>query len=403
MTFLPLSSRHRLLLHFRLFSTTLSPSSPPISLSSAKSKLRSVHDPDEALSIFSSISNPTRISSCYALDLTVKRLSRARRFSDVQSLIESQKAHPNPHIPEEPFISTLILSYGRAGMLDHAIRTFDQMDAPRSAVSFNALLSACAASKNSSQIPKLFSEVPQKYGIVPDKVSYGILIRSLCELGSPASAVSVLKEMEEKKIEITTVTYTTVLSGFYKEGKVEEAERVWNEMRDRGCPLDAAVYNVKIMWAADHGKPEEVVKLMDEMVLSGLKPDTISYNYLMICHCKNGGIEDAKKVYQGLKVNKCLPNVTTFKTMVHYLCESGDFDEALKVCKASIWRKKIPDFGTVKRLVEGLVKNSKLKKAKELIGEVKKSFPDGSLNAWKKVEIEFGLNGEEMESAQTSA
>ncbi|KAL5993485.1 hypothetical protein ACLOJK_014410 [Asimina triloba] len=401
MTFLPSSSR-RLLFHFRLLSTAVLPPSPspPISLTSAKKKLRFEHDPDKALAIFSSISDPAeKLSACYALDLTVKRLVRARRFSDIESIIEAHKKRlaNNPQIEPEPFISTLIRSYGRAGMLDRAINTFDEMDTPRSAVSFNALLSACACSRGPHQTQALFSEVPRKYGIVPDELSYRILVKSVCDSSGPESAVSVLREMEEKKVEISKETYTTVLSAFYKAGEVEEAEKIWGRMQG-GVILDVAAYNAKMWWVAHHGKPEEVKRLMDEMAAAGLKPNIVSYNYLLICYGKNGMIKDAKEIFfKGLKGNGCVPNVTTFKTMVHYLCERGDLNAAATVCKKSIKRKKIPDFGTVKSLVVGLMKESKVEAAKELIDLVKKSFPDGDLNAWKQVEIELGLNAEDSD------
>nr|DAD32623.1 TPA_asm: hypothetical protein HUJ06_011474 [Nelumbo nucifera] len=180
--------------HVRRFST-----SSAISISAAKARLRSEHDPDKALAIYSSVSDrySSPVSSRYAQDLTVKRLAKSRRFSDIEKLIESHKK--DPKITQEPFLSTLIRSYGRAGMFDHALQTFNQMNAlgtPRSAISFNALLSACNQSKKFDQVPKLFSEISQKYGISPDKISYGILIKSLCESDLPESTFKILKEMK---------------------------------------------------------------------------------------------------------------------------------------------------------------------------------------------------------------
>ncbi|XP_077221365.1 small ribosomal subunit protein mL103 (rPPR7)-like [Tasmannia lanceolata] len=393
------SSRHRTLLHSRLFSsTTTTTSSPsptqPNSISTAISALRSEHDPNKILALYSSFaSRPiSPLSSRYALDLAVKRLSKSRSFSIIETLIEAQKK--TPKITQEPFLSTLILSYGRAGMIDHATRTFEEMGdlgTPRTVLSFNALLTACNKSQKFDQVPKLFSEIPQKFGISPDKISYGILVKSLCEMGSTEAAISILKEMREKEIEVTGVTYTTVLDALYKMEKVEEAEKIWNEMGENGCSPDVVAYNVRIMHA-HKGTPEEVLKLMGEMISKGLKPDTISYNYLMKCYCEKDQIKDAKNVYDGLMGNGCNPNAVTYKTLVHHLCKNGDLDECLKVAHASIKSNRIPDVGTMKHLVEELAKNSKLEEAKGLIGEVKKKFPESFLTVWKKVEMELGLN-----------
>ncbi|KAK6924332.1 Pentatricopeptide repeat [Dillenia turbinata] len=390
--------------HIRCLSTTITTTTTTsfstISVSKAKSKLRSEHDPDKALEIYSSVSThyTSPLSSRYTQDLTIKRLAKSKRFTDIESLLESHKK--DPKITQEPFLSTLIRSYGLAGMLDHAIKTFDQMDelkTPRSATSFNALLSACNLSKEFGKVPKLFDEIPKKYGFLPDKVSYGILVKSYCESGKVESAMEILKEMEEKKIEVTNVTFTTVLDALYKKDMVDEAEKLWNEMVKRGCELDVAAYNVRIMYAHGSG-PENVQALIDEMVAVGIKPDTIGYNYLMTSYCKSGKIDEAKKVYEDLENMGLHANAATYRTLVYYLCRNEDYERAYKVFKKSVEFHKIPDFGTLKFLVEGLVKKGNRKDAKGLIRTVKKKFPPSFLNAWKKVEVELGLVSESVSS-----
>ncbi|RVW71990.1 hypothetical protein VitviT2T_005490 [Vitis vinifera] len=371
-----------------------SASSSSISVSRAKSILRSEFDPDRALEIYSSVSKhyTSPLASRYAQDLTVKRLAKSRRFADIETLIESHKN--DPKITQEPYLSTLIRSYGIAGMFQHALRTFNQMEelgTPRSSISFNALLSACNQSKLFDQVPKFFEEIPRRYGVLPDKISYGILVKSYCESGLSDKAISMLKEMEEKGVEITAVTFTTILDALYKQGQSDRAEKVWHEMAKKGC-LDVGAYNVKIMFAHG-GDPENVKALIDEMSNAGLKPDTISYNYLMTSYCKSGMVDEAKKVYAELEETGCHPNAATFRTLIYYLCRSGDFETGYKVFKQSAFRRKIPDFGTLRHLVEGLVQKKKTKEAKGLIRTVKKNFPANFLNVWRKLEEDLGLAG----------
>ncbi|KAJ6736734.1 hypothetical protein OIU85_018861 [Salix viminalis] len=371
-----------------------------ISISKAKSKLRTEHDPDKALAIYSSASSndSSPVASRYAQDLTVRRLAKSHRFTDIESLIESRKA--DPKIKQEPFLSSLIRSYGVAGMFDQAMKTYHQMDqlgAPRSSVSFNALLSACIQSKLYNKVPVLFDEIREKYMVFPDKVSYGILVKSYCEDGKPEKANEVLREMEKKGVEITTVVYTTVLNCLYSKGKNEEAERFWHAMVDRGCELDAAVYNVKISNAVKQG-PERVKELIEDMGNSGLKPDTISYNYLITCYCMTGMMDDAKKVFEGLEAYGCKANAATFRTLVFHLCKNGEYEKGYKVFKESVRVHRIPDFNTLKYLAEGLAEKKKMKEAKGLIRTMKKKFPPDLLNAWKKVEENLGLHSTEEDN-----
>ncbi|PSR88034.1 Pentatricopeptide repeat-containing protein [Actinidia chinensis var. chinensis] len=311
--------------------TTTPAASSTISVSKAKYKLRSEFDPDKALEIYSSVSGhyTSPLSSRYALDLTVKRLAKSRRFSDIETLLDSHKN--DPKITQEPFLSTLIRSYGLAHMFDNALNTYNQMDdlkTPRSAISFNALLSACNQSGQFDRVPKLFDEMPRRHGFFPDKVSYGILVRSYCAVDSPELAIATVREMEEKVVEITAVTYTTVMSALYKKGKSNEAEGIWNEMVRKGCSPDVAAYNVRLMQA--QGEDPENVK-------------------------------------------------------------SGDFGKGYKVFKKSVEVNRIPDFNTLKHLMEGLVKKSEMKAAKGMSRTLKKKFPASFLNAWTKVEDELGF------------
>ncbi|XP_059293240.1 small ribosomal subunit protein mL103 (rPPR7) isoform X2 [Lycium ferocissimum] len=339
-------------------------SNTTISISKAKSKLKAEHDPDKALEIYSSVSDRyiSPLSSRYAQEYTVKRLAKSHRFSDIESFLESHKN--SPKITQEPFLSSIIRSYGVAGMFDHALKIYHQMDdlgTPRSAISFNVLLSACVHSK-----------------------------QSYCEMGSPEMAMERLKEMEEKGVEITIVTFTTILHSFYKKGKNDDAEKVWNEMVKRGCGPDVGAYNVKIM-NIQGGNPEGVKALIEEMNDAGLKPDTISYNYLMTCYCKNELMDEAQKVYEDLERNGCNANAATFRTLIFYLCKKGRFETGYKVFKESVRVNKIPDFNTLKYLVEGLVQRSKLKDAKGMSRTVKKKFPPNLVKAWTKLEEELGL------------
>ncbi|KAG0475012.1 hypothetical protein HPP92_014698 [Vanilla planifolia] len=391
---LRLLTRARALSSSSSFSTNSS-RTPLLSLSSAKSRLRKEYDPDKALSIISSAPNPSssRTSGRFAVEFAARRLFRARRFTELESFLESHKS--DSAASQEPFLSNVILCYGSAFMLDRAIATFKDIprlcSAPPTILSFNALLCAAIRARRYDQIPNIFTEFSEKHDISPDKVSFGILVKALCLSRKSSKAIEILKEMREKDVEVTTVTYTTIIDSLYKEGKPEKAEKLWNEMLVNGCAPDLASYNVKIMHRALKGRSSEVLESISELQAAGLKPDTITYNYLMTCYSNEGRSDDAKKVYMELKSNGCPPNSTTYKVMLNHLCKNEDFDAGFDVFKKSMKSNKIPGFRTMKPLVVGLAKNSKLEEAKMVIAEVRKRFPANMVGAWKVVEEELGL------------
>ncbi|XP_074569010.1 pentatricopeptide repeat-containing protein At2g18520, mitochondrial-like [Curcuma longa] len=407
MAFLSASRRHfSLFCHLRRGLSTAENASGPagISAAAAKYRLQKEFDPDRALSILSAVdakASPVATSR-YALELTVRRLARTRRFSDVEALIESRKSEATSLT--EPYVVSLIISYGSAGMLDHAIRTFDQVptltSAPHSVLSFNALLTACSRAKKPFRVPSLFAKLSEEHSITPDCFSYGILIKSLCVSGKVTKALETLREMVEvKQLEPTLIIYTTLIDSLYKAGKQEEAEELWKKMVEKGCVPDQAAYNVRVMHRALNGKPEEVLELIKEMEAAGLGPDRITYTYLITCHLNAGQHEDAMQVYKGLRKKGPKPNAKMFKILLTHLCEIEDFDTGFAVFKDSLRFNKVPDFQTVKLLVSGLVKEDKVQAAKEVIDKVKKHFPENLVQRWKKVEEELGLNEEAADAA----
>ncbi|XP_073017844.1 small ribosomal subunit protein mL103 (rPPR7) [Primulina eburnea] len=382
----------------RRLTTATDSAAKPLTVSSVKNRLKKTYDPDQALKIYSSftaaanISYDNPVSARYAQESTVRRLSKSHRLSDIETFLESHKSLPQ--ITQEPFLSSLIRSYGIAGMFENAFKTYQQMTdlgSPRSAISFNALLKACLHSKLFDRVPGYFDEFPSKFGFLPDKFSYGILIKSYCEMGSPERAMSKLNEMEEKGIEINAATFSPILQALYKQGKGDEAENFWDVMvTKKRCLPDVGSYNVRLMHIQD-GDPDAVKGFIEEMSEAGIKPDTVSYNYLITCYLRNGMMDEAKKVYDDLKEKGCHPNMATFRTLIFNLCKHERYVMGYKVFKKSAKVYKIPDFNTLKYLAEGLVKNGHTEEVKDMIQIINKRYPPNMLKAWGKLTVDLGL------------
>lgn len=381
-----------------------------LNISAAKKRLKNDYDPDEALRVYSSFSAGNDAAPAppatarHIQELAVRRLAKAHRFSDIQAFLESQKSQPQ--ITEELFVSSLIKSYGIAGMIDSALATYNQMaefGTPRSHFSFNALLLACIKCKTFDRVPLYFDEFPKKFGFAPDEFSYGMLIKAHCEMDSAQKAMEVLNEMEEKGIEIGAVSFSTILHALYKSGKIDEAEAFWDKMvNEKGVELDAGSYNVKLSHVGN--EPESVKALIEEMQNAGINPDVISFNYLITSYCVNGMMDEAEKVYSELmQAEKVRPNPATFRTMVFHLCKAGRHVRAYKIFKQSVKVGKIPDFNTLKHLVKGLVEKDRKVEAKAMVRTMNKKFPPDSLKAWAILVEELGLKSEETKEGEDGA
>ncbi|KAL4197733.1 hypothetical protein AMTRI_Chr04g252580 [Amborella trichopoda] len=372
-----------------------------LTFNSAKSKLHHLSDPDQIIDIFNSaLERAGVVRARYLQDLAIRQLAKAQCFTEIETLLENQKK--NPKIKSEKFLHGLFISYGRAKMVDQAIKLFYQMDElgiPRSVDSFNALLTACKDAGDFKKVTELFAEIPVKFSLHPNKVSYSILIKSICEMGSPKLAYQKLEEMKERQAEVTTIIYTTLIDSLYKSNNSEEAEKVWDEMVKAGCSPDTAAYNSRVSYIAHHGLPEEALEVIAEMKASGVKPSVITYNLLLICYCKNGNFEGPKRAFEEMGKKGFPPNDFSFRVFLHFLCKKEDYDSALEVFKDCVTKKKAPDFEALGLLVKGLMRNSKDEEAREIIKLVMDSYPeDWSANA---KEFEAGLGKRQKEALMT--
>ncbi|KAF9590762.1 hypothetical protein IFM89_038289 [Coptis chinensis] len=234
---------------------------------------------------------------------TIRRLASAKRFKLIEEILEDHKKYND--ITKEGFAIRLISLYGKAGMLEHAVKTFDELPelkCDRTVKSFNAILSACVESKNYDKVESMFREMPKKLGVGVDEFSYTIVIQAFCGMGNMDKAVLLLDEMEGKGLKPNLVTYNVLLHKLYEEG-----------------------------------------------------------------YCKDGKMDGAKRVYEDLVKSDLGLNRWTYDAYLPFLCEKEDYDLALELCKKSMDNNCKIDGKLVQAVVDGLVKNSKLEAAKRLV------------------------------------
>nr|GMC78728.1 pentatricopeptide repeat-containing protein At3g13150-like [Ipomoea batatas] len=266
-------------------------------------------------------------------ETAVRRLAAAQKFSDIEAIIDHQKRYPD--ITREGFVIRLISLYGQAGMPEHALKLFDEMpelNCKRTIFSFNALLTAYVNAKKFDKIGELFKELSEKLSIQPDVVSYNIVIKALCEMGSLDSAVSAIDSMDEIGIEPNLVTYNTVLDALSKSKKLSLLEKVWSQMESRSVVPNVRSFTTRIRGYVDVGN-----------------------------------LEEAKMWYGKLAENGCSPDHVTFRLLIPLACEKGELSFVLELCKKSIDLEQFLYDSTLQRVVDKLVEQSKVEEAKEIV------------------------------------
>ncbi|XP_010033952.2 pentatricopeptide repeat-containing protein At1g80150, mitochondrial [Eucalyptus grandis] len=340
-------------------------------------KLKSERDPDKLFHLFrANAHNRLVVENRFAFEDTVSRLAGAGRFDYIEQLLEQQKALPQGR--REGFIVRIIMLYGKAGMVKHALNTFYDMHlfgCRRSVKSFNATLHVLIEARDLIAIEALLSEVPQRFSIELDIISLNIVIKAFCEMSFLDKAYLVMVEMEKSCIIPDIVTYTTLLSAAYKNNRWELGNGLWNLMVHKGCLPNLATFNARIQYLVNRRRAWNAHKMAALMNKIGINPDEVTYNLVIKGFFLAGYPEMAKRVYSALHGHGYRPNIKIYQTMIHYLCKGGDLDLAYSMCKDCMRKSWFPSVDSIIALLEGLKKSGQPGKAKMIIALARKKRP----------------------------
>ncbi|CAL0332357.1 unnamed protein product [Lupinus luteus] len=372
---------------FRHFSaaTTAPPPPPPPALHLLKSE----RDPDTLFHLFkSNATNRLIVENRFIFDDTVSRLAAAKRFDYIENLLEQQKSLPQGR--REGFMVRVITLYGKAGMTHHAVRTFRDLHlfrCRRTVKSFNAALNVLSKTRDFDLIVQFLGEA-RRFDIRIDVCSANIAVKAFCELGKLQEAYLFMLESENNGIIPDVVTYTTLISVFYKNRRWEIGNGLWNRMVLKGCMPNLATFNVRIQFLVSARRAWDANTLMDLMQRVGVAPDEITFNLVMKGFCQAGFIDMAKRVYSALHGRGYKPNLKIYQTMIHYLCKSRDFGFAYTMCKDSMQKSWFPNVDTICLLLEGLMRNGQIHKARMIVTLAEKRnppFSSGNLAAIQSI------------------
>ncbi|PPR88822.1 hypothetical protein GOBAR_AA31856 [Gossypium barbadense] len=300
----------------------------------ALSKLKSERDPDKLFNLFKeNAHNKLVVENRIAFEDTVSRLAGAGRFDHIEHLLEHQKTLPQGR--REGFIMRIIMLYGKAGMVQHAIDTFRDMHlygCKRTVKSLNATLKVLSQTRDLRAIEAFLAEM-ERLGIKPD-----------------------------------VITYTTLISASYQKNRCEIGNGLWNLMVYKGCKPNLTTFNVRVQYLINRRlawKANDVMRLMKKI---GIEPDEVTYNLVIKGFCQAGYLELAKRVYSSLEFHSTYkPNAKIYQTMIHYLCKGGEYNLAYTRCIDCMRKNWFPSVDTIHSLVQGLTRNGQLKKAKRIM------------------------------------
>ncbi|XP_071700882.1 pentatricopeptide repeat-containing protein At1g80150, mitochondrial-like [Rutidosis leptorrhynchoides] len=363
------------------FSLTANDIKKPLNLEQpALVKLKTERNPEKLFKLFKdNARNRLVVENTVAFQDTVSRLAGAGRFDYIEELLEDQKALPQGR--REGFVIRIIMLYGKAGMVKHAVKTFNDMHlygCKRTVKSVNAVLKVLAETGDLEAFDSFLGDLHCDFDIKLDVISVNIVVDALCRMGVPEKAYLSMGLMEKSGIIPDVITYTTLISAFYKSDRAEIGNGLCNLMVMKGCLPNLVTFNARVQFLVCKGRSWQANSLMGMMRYIGITPDEVTFNLVIKGFCRAGYIDMAKRVYSALHDEGYKSNARIYQTMMHYLCREGEFDMAYTMCKNSMEKNWFPSINSIYKLLQGLQKSGKIDKARFIISLVHKKVPSFS-------------------------
>ncbi|XP_062076647.1 pentatricopeptide repeat-containing protein At5g11310, mitochondrial-like isoform X1 [Humulus lupulus] len=319
-------------------------------------------------------------SSAALFNSMVNVLAKSREFDSAWSMIQDQiDKEDEPALVSVDTFVIMIRRYGRAGMPESAVRTFEFASTLTTVVSlgsemslFEILLDSLCKEGHVRDASTYFDRKKKSdSNWIPSIRVYNILLNGWFRMRKLKHAERLWMEMKKESVKPTVVTYGTLVEGYCRMRRSERAIELVSEMKAEGIKPNAIVYNPIIDALGEAGMFKEALGMMERFFVLESGPTISTYNSLVKGFCKVGNLVGASKILKMMISRGFVPTPTTYNYFFKYFSKLGKIEEAMNLYTKMIESRYSPDRLTYHRLLKMLCEDGKLELAVQVIEEMR--------------------------------
>ncbi|KAG6409341.1 hypothetical protein SASPL_127379 [Salvia splendens] len=208
-------------------------------------------------------------------------------------------------------------------------------------------------------------------------VTYGSVIKGLCDAGDLEAALALVKVMKGHRCVPNSVIYSTILDGICMHGSLKLAlefldgmEKVEEKEKDKGRP-NVVTYTTMIKGFVEKGMASEARSILDRMYDSELKPNRVTFVTLIDGLIKEGKVEEARKVVDTFGGNGVRTD-ELYNVLVLSLFRAGRHKESEEMFRTMLARGLKPSGLTASSIIRGIVLEGRVLDGYFLFQEIEK-------------------------------
>jgi pentatricopeptide repeat protein len=174
---------------------------------------------------------------------------------------------------------------------------------------------------------------------------------------------------------INSVIYCSVLKGFTREKKIDRAWETYEEMKSMGVELSVITYNTLMDACARCGRMESLPRILEDMRSYRIKPNLITYSTMLKGHCQNGDVQTAFAILEEMKKDsKMKPDEIMYNSLLDGCAQSNLFDEGMRLLEEMQNEGVQPSNFTLSILVKLMNRARKLEQAFSIVDSITKKY-----------------------------
>ncbi|GFY95227.1 tetratricopeptide repeat (TPR)-like superfamily protein [Actinidia rufa] len=235
----------------------------------------------------------------------------ARKFGNLDVLSVLHKGFNSYGSNHSTVCSFLVENYCRIGMVDLSVEGEVEMG-----LNFHRAM-----------IERRFvvDIIASKVGPKPSLVTFSTLISGYCKELRLEEAFNLYNLMRTMGIAPDLIIYSILIDGLFRVGKFEEGNHLLSAALDRGVKLDVVVFGSIGQW----GRLPEACGIFGQIMKRGIEPSVCTYSSLIDGFCKWGNLKDGFDLYKDMVNKGHTPDVIVYCVLITALSKQGRMVDAL--------------------------------------------------------------------------
>ncbi|CAI0469116.1 unnamed protein product [Linum tenue] len=242
-------------------------------------------------------------------------------------------------IPNLLTYNAIVYSLCLRGLVDEAKKYLTKMrlnGVRENLLTHMSILKGLSVAGKSGEVVRYFREGLREGKIKnPGSKVYAILVREYCKMRKPDEAISVLKEMCNKRIKPNVSCFNSVFRALLEVEKPDAAALLMKQMKKMGCKPNFISYSTVVSGlctAADSHRMREVEEIVNDMIKDGISMDAGLYSILVLGYCRECNVEMARKFLGEAISNSYVVSLEAFTAFLECVMgEKGEVSDGEKL------------------------------------------------------------------------